>query len=249
MNVVEAYIKFKGQLIILVSGLPGCGKTILSKRIARDFKLTHLEESSFYKQDYDTKTTLQDNTELINLYTDDAIDWPKLNQALETNKLGVVLSGISLSVDKIIVKPDYHISLVISKQKCIEKRHNYLTEHQTEYPEEFALIGSIQEKLKLNQLILPYYFESREKSKIDLTIQGTELTDSQIYDQAFDSLIKFIENYLYHEKPKQQDRSIINLNSSSSSSSSSIHDGPIVFLSSPSDAKFWVEYEDQKHGL
>ena len=34
MNIVEAYIKFKGQLLIFVSGLSGCGKSTIGKKIA-----------------------------------------------------------------------------------------------------------------------------------------------------------------------------------------------------------------------
>jgi uridine kinase len=42
MNIVEAYIKKKSQLIILVSGFSGSGKTTLAREIERDFKINIL---------------------------------------------------------------------------------------------------------------------------------------------------------------------------------------------------------------
>ena len=38
MNILEAYIKYNGQLIIFISGLTGCGKTKLAKKLAFDYK-------------------------------------------------------------------------------------------------------------------------------------------------------------------------------------------------------------------
>ena len=37
VNVVEAYIKLNSQLIILISGFSGSGKTLLAKNIEKDF--------------------------------------------------------------------------------------------------------------------------------------------------------------------------------------------------------------------
>lgn len=267
MNVIEAYIKFRGGLVILVSGLPGCGKSLLGKKIGRDFKITYLEESDYYKKEYDVEITLPDGVRIKNLHSDDAVDWTKLNEDLEKHRAkGVVLSGHSFPAEKITVPVDYHIHLAISKQKCIEKRRDYLEKNKEKYPEEYALIGSATEKLKLNQLIFPYYLESRERAKIDKYIQGTEMTDDQIYDEAFQDIIALIEHYLYEERPNltktqeskpEPETSIsptsvepINPNQEDSTTSSSeIHDGPVVYLESPEDARFWYDYEDQKHGL
>jgi uridine kinase len=63
MNIVEAYIKFKGQLIIFISGLPACGKLILAKTIQTDFSLKLLNQFDYYKEDY--KVFPLDNTSFL----------------------------------------------------------------------------------------------------------------------------------------------------------------------------------------
>lgn len=50
MNVVEAYIKFRGQLVVLVSGLSGSGKTEIARNIERDFKLKFINLNDYYKK-------------------------------------------------------------------------------------------------------------------------------------------------------------------------------------------------------
>src|SRR3989304_6417405 len=123
MNVVEAYLKFNGKLIIFLSGMSGCGKTSIAKNLKRDFKLELIDEFKYYKKDYNNKIQLPDGTEVVNWYTDDSIDWDRLNKDIEKQQSkGVIVSGFSLPDDKIEVKPDFHIHLSISKQECIERR-------------------------------------------------------------------------------------------------------------------------------
>ena len=126
MNIVEKYIDINKQFIILISGLPGCGKQELGKFIARDFGFELLDTYNYYKKKYDEKIVLVDEEnnelELINWYTDDAINWDKLNDDIDKfKKNGVVVIGVSLPKSKIISNVDFHIHLNISKQKSIEK--------------------------------------------------------------------------------------------------------------------------------
>ena len=112
MNIVEAYIKFKGQLIIFISGLPACGKMRLAKTIHKDFNLKLIDQFNYYKEDYNVTTQLKDGTTLINWYTDDAIDWSHLNEDIEKFKTeGLIVVGFSLPDDRVTLKPDYHIHL------------------------------------------------------------------------------------------------------------------------------------------
>ena len=39
INIVHKYIKDNAQLIILISGFSGCGKTLFAKSIAKDFDI------------------------------------------------------------------------------------------------------------------------------------------------------------------------------------------------------------------
>jgi uridine kinase len=55
MNIVEAYIKFNKGLIIVVSGISGCGKTTLARDIERDFNLKLIDQYDYYLEKYDNK--------------------------------------------------------------------------------------------------------------------------------------------------------------------------------------------------
>ena len=203
MNIVEAYIKFKNQLIIFISGLPACGKLKLAKKVKRDFNLKLLNQFDYYRKDYNVKTTLQDGTILINWYTDLAIDWIKLNEDIDKYKKdGITVVGFSLPEDKFDKKDiDFHLHLNIPKQLCMEKRKDFVEKNKDKdkYKEEFSLIGTVTEKLRMNQLIFPYYLESMKKSKINKFINIATMSDDEVYDTAFKYLIDFIEDYLYPE--------------------------------------------------
>ena len=47
MNITEVYNKFNNQLIILISGLSGSGKTSLAHKIEKDFKLKCIKFADF----------------------------------------------------------------------------------------------------------------------------------------------------------------------------------------------------------
>lgn len=200
MNIIEAYIKFKKQLLIFISGLPGCGKLSLAKNIAKDFNLKLIDQTDYYKQDYDEKSTLPDGTFVINWYSDNAIDWDKLNDDIEKfKKDGLIVVGISLLEDKIKSTVDFHMHLNISKQVCMEKRKEFLEKNKDKdkYHQEYKLIGTPLEKVIMNQFIYQYYLDSTKKSKINKFINITEMNDFQVYDDAFNKIIAFITEYLY----------------------------------------------------
>jgi len=98
MNVVEAYIKFNGQLVIYIAGLSGCGKTILAEKIHKNFRIHMIKQINYYKKDYDTKVELPNGKKVTNLYTYDAFDWDRLIRDIEAVKSEVVVvAGVALS--------------------------------------------------------------------------------------------------------------------------------------------------------
>ena len=209
MNIVEAYIKYMPQLVIFVSGISGCGKTNLAKRISDGFNINFMEQQHYIKKDYDTQITLPDGTQVVNSYTDDAVDWDRLNKDLSKLKhQGVVLSGFALVDDKIKTKPDYHIHLSLSKQTCMEKRRKYLEKNKKKYPDEYKLINTPAEKLKMNQLIFPYYLDTKKRSTINKVLNINDMSNEEIYDAAWDTLIEFIKSVNdehYHEWINRQE--------------------------------------------
>jgi uridine kinase len=207
MNIVDAYIKFKGDLIIFISGMSGCGKTSLAKKISKDLNLKFIEQFNYYKKNYDEKISLHDGTELVNWHSDDAIDWTLLNSDIGKLKSnGLVVAGFSLINEKIDHNVDYHLHLSISKQNCISRRHIYLEKHKKKYPEEYKDINSAIEKIKINKLIFPYYLESIQKSKINKFLNGNKLDNIQIYDTSWNIIIEHIQKYIdwfnQHEYPE-----------------------------------------------
>lgn len=201
MNIVEAYIKINSQLVILLSGMSGCGKNDVGKFISRDFKIPLLQQIDYYKQDYNKTVILPNGESVVNLHADDAIDWNKLNTDLNRLKNnGVVLVGIALPEDKISVKPNFHIHMSISKKACLDRRRQFIEKHKDEYPEEYKNLESSTEKLKMNQLIFPYYLEIIKRSKINKFINIENKTDQDIYDEIFDYIINKIETELYKNR-------------------------------------------------
>jgi hypothetical protein len=201
MNIVEAYIKFKGQLVIFISGMSGCGKIDVGKFVSRDFKIGLLEQQNYYKENYGNQVTLPSGESVTNYSTDEAFDWDKLNADIESRKKdGVVVVGVALVSDKITTVPDFHIHLAISKKACLERRKIYVEQNKDKYPEEYKSIESGSDRLKMNQLIFPYYLEVVKRQKIDkyISIEGKD--DNPIYDEVYNYLIESIEGYLYKNK-------------------------------------------------
>lgn len=201
MNVAEAYIKFKGQLVILISGLSGSGITTLGKSISRDFKIPLINTKEFCKKDYNEKIVLQSNNrEITNWYSDDIYDWEGINKKYtETvkSKKCVVLVGTVLPDDKLSssITPDMHLHIKLTKQNILKKREKYNVKHNIK--------PDVDEHLIFNTLEYPYYLDTLKKTKISKFINANELVeleqkkyDDKIYDEAFDYIIFQITKYL-----------------------------------------------------
>jgi uridine kinase len=206
MNIIEAYIKLKGQLIILVSGLPGCGKTTVAKKISKDFgkEFILIDQFDYYIDGYDKKVKLPDGSEVLDVYNNDAVDWKKLNKDIDAKKsTGIIVTGIAFPDDKLDFTPDYHIHLSISKKECLDRKRTYLEKHKDKYSKELEDMESSKEKLKMNQLLYPYYLETIKQSKINKFININNLDDNQAYDSAFDIIISYIQFFLNSDEGKK----------------------------------------------
>lgn len=194
VNIVEKYIQNKDQLIILISGFSGSGKTLLAKNIERDFKLNFLNLNDFYKKDYVNIVDLGNNIKVNDWDNSDAIDWDSFNSKVKELK-NVVVSGFGFPNDLINFKPDFHIYLRISKQKLIENRHKFLEENEDNPLNEIK--DSRTELLILNNLSYKHYMENKEKSTYTLNMDVTEKTPDTTYDEIFNYIIKEIEKSVY----------------------------------------------------
>ena len=205
MNIIEAYIKFKGHLVILISGISGSGKTKLAKNISEIFKIRHVDMNEYCKPDYSEKVKLLQDIELINWDSDDVYDWNKFNGDMkELISSGVVVSGVAFPTDKIKFPVDFHIQVKLSKQNLYKKRQKYLDEHKKDCQEINRNIDKDIEYTVFNQLTYTYYLDVTNRSTINKFIYANDYVDMdnesydiKVYDETFEYLISEIEKYLY----------------------------------------------------
>jgi tRNA A37 threonylcarbamoyladenosine biosynthesis protein TsaE len=208
LNYIEAYIKYKKKLVILISGLSGCGKTKLGKNISRDFKIKLMNQNEFFINDYNKTVKLSNGVEVIKWDNDDAVDWDKFNSEINKfNKDGVIVIGFTFPVEKLKFKPDFHLHLSIKKTTCMEKRKDFFTKYKNLYPMEYERLGTDTEKLIMNNLTYPHYLASMKSAKIHYFISGIDISDEEIYNKAFKYLIDTIHNYLHKDRFKKNNTS------------------------------------------
>lgn len=208
MNIVEAYIKFKGQLVILVSGISGSGISHLAKNISKDLNIPSVSYAKFCKKNYNEKVKLPDGTEIINWDTDDVIDWDNFNREIEDKKkTGVVAYNQSFSTNRLSknLEVDAHINIKLSKQNLFTRRQKYIENHKDECQK---LYGRPQETLIFNRFTFPYYLQSVENSKITKFINANEFSnlpepeyDEKLANEAFSYLMNMVSKWIdkYHQ--------------------------------------------------
>ena len=215
MNIVDAYIKFNSQLIILISGFSGSGKTVLARNIQRDFKLSFLNLNDFYREDYNEMVDLGNDIKVIDWDNPESIDWNKFNMEVNLNKSkGVVVSGFGFPKDKIDFKPDFHIRIDVPKPLLLDLRHKYLEENKDNKLNEFK--NTETEKLILNKLSYNHYLKIKENSEYTYTYNLYGLSEEEsvnldkitekTYDVIFDYVIKEIEKNVYKPRKKSMSR-------------------------------------------
>lgn len=201
MNIVEAYTKYNKQLIILVSGLSGSGRTKLANSIEKDFKLTKISMDNHCVQKNNIVVKLSDGVTVTDWDHIDAYDWLSINNDINTNKKnGCVVVGPYFPTDKIDFTPNFHLHVKITKQKLFEKRHEFIKNNPSKCPDILAILNTPTENLLINQVVYPHYIEYMKKSKVDKYLNANELSEQQIYDNAYDYLINVISKFINDSK-------------------------------------------------
>ena len=203
MNIVEAYIKFNNELIILLSGLSGSGKSNIASMIENDFKIKKINIEDFCIKENNRNITLTDENDNKLDVKDwdhiDAYDWNAINTHINKNKInGVIVYGPYFPTNVLKFKPSFHIDIKISKQLLIERRHKYIEEHLKECPDFEKIFNTPFERIIINKITYSHYVEYRNLSKVDLTVDISDSTQTldYIYDIIFDYLMKKIQEYL-----------------------------------------------------
>lgn len=205
MNIVEAYLKFKGSFVILISGLSGSGKNKIAKKLSDAFKINYVSSNDFYKRDYNEKIKLSTGDEVINWDSDEAIDWNALNSTIDKIRpMGIIVTGQVFPNEKMAVPIDYHINLKVSKQNILKARKEFIEKHPDKYPDETRILDTPAWTIKFNQLTYPYYLNALQRSKVNKFINANDLSNDEIYEQVFDAIVNYIESYLYKDRPQDK---------------------------------------------
>jgi adenylate kinase family enzyme len=200
MNIIEAYIKFKGQLIILISGLSGSGKTLLGKKISKDFNLKFIDTSDYCDKKFNNKIKVGD-IEIINYDSDDIYKWNEINEIIEKNSSnGIILTSTIFPKDKLESNIDFHINIRLTKNNLFAIREKYIENHDCAIPEE-----NLEFRTKIfKKITYVYYLDIIKRSIINYTIDGNKYVNNlleynnKIYDEAFNYLINAIEKIIYN---------------------------------------------------
>lgn len=208
MNIVQAYTKFNNQNIILISGFSGSHKTKIAKFISDIFGFQITSLTKFFKsdQEYDIEENyvmLKDNTKVLNWDNiHKSVDWKKFNDFVNTHKIhGIIVHGFGFPTGLLDFIPDFHIHILINKQKLMENRSAFIEKHSADDVDR-SKIGSGEntlspvEKLFFNSVTYLINMNLSKESKIDEFINSNELSENQIKDKVFNFLIKNIEQRL-----------------------------------------------------
>jgi adenylate kinase family enzyme len=205
-TILDACVDHFKQLVIVISGMSGSNKTEIAHILTNILNCKHINQDDYLNQDHKETVTIN-NKKIMIWDSDDAIDWKKFNLAIEEilqeNKI-IVISGTNFNKEKINFKIDFHIHLKLSKQKLLEKRHEFINKHADDpkYADNLKLLDNDEqtEKQLMNQVTYPYYLKVIENSMINKFLNANETTEEEISKEVFQLVIKYIEHRLYKNR-------------------------------------------------
>ena len=217
-NIIDAYLKYNNQFIIIISGLSGSNKSKISQKVASILNFVYLNT-----RDYIEKTKYEE-LELSNKKTvkiwhsynwEDIINKIKI---INKDKKGIVICGEYFPSDKLgNLYIDQHYHIKVSKQNLIKKRLEYINNNKDKDrdrdrdKEEFY--DDETESLIINQAVYPYYLDIIQKSRINKFInvnEMIELNENEYLDKIVDIIINNIIDYIVqYLKNKDLDKYII----------------------------------------
>jgi len=188
MNIVDAYVKFKGQLIVVISGIDGCGKKKVANKVCDWLKFPLIDQNKFYKENFKNEVELPNGEKETNWYTDDAVDWDKFNKEVSDHGRAIVI-GLSFPDTKVAFKPDFHVHVSVPKKVCIDKRMETMREEE-----------SFNEQLELyrfNHFLYPFYMESTKNTRVNKFINAVKFEDiGDVASNTFDVIMELIDKEL-----------------------------------------------------
>lgn len=169
INIIEAYIKFNSQLIIVISNFPYCEKKIVYNAIANALKFKIVYQSDYIKEQLKE------------------INWDEFNEAVNSEKQnGIIVVASLLDNSKINFKVDYNIQVSLNKNSIID-----LLTKSDQFEKQLDDL-----KQFVNQTLYPAHLASVKNSTINKFINGNIIDDDTLEDYIWDSIIMFVKNSL-----------------------------------------------------
>lgn len=189
MNILEAFIKKYGQVIILILGLPCTNKSEIAKELSFDLGLPTINSNDYLIPNKYIEVE-QRGTKFKIYESSENYDWDKLNK--DVNKLkenGVIIYGNYIDEKKIDWETDfcffYSMNTTLCKKKLIENKMLNFEETDEKlniYIEK--IFGPFYENLK-NDIKINKFYNIKEDMSFDT-----------IYEETFNNLMKFIQKNL-----------------------------------------------------
>jgi hypothetical protein len=203
MNVIEAYLKFKGYHIILISGYSGSYKTIVAQSISKRFNYKYVNLSQFYLalDDYDKKENYIEysiDNEIIhvldwcNVYK--SVNWHKFNDYVNEHKTkGIIISGFGFPKDLLQFVPDTHIYIKINKDNLINNRENYIKTNNKPFDKVKEIRNILIEEQLMTQI--------KKDAILTRIINSNNITTDEITYSCFKYIIDIVLLWLKNYKP------------------------------------------------
>lgn len=189
ITIIDAYNSYIDKLIIFITSLPECGINKYIKRVANDLNLDYINQIDFFNTDYHIKNDTQYDNK-INRYTYDAIDYKKINNAIQHSKRGIIVYGFNLN-SSYLIKPSLHIHINISKNICMNNRIHKIDKKYSKSNK----INEIKQfdKYKFNNWIYPFVADGIKNTTIHKFIKmNEEMNHEQFMDNLFNIIIEFV---------------------------------------------------------
>jgi shikimate kinase len=198
MNIIEAYIKIKKQLIILVSGLSGTGKSELGKIISENLNIEGIDINKYCKKDFSNIVEVSDSIKINDWDDINSYEWDDFNKKVyDTKSKGIVCVGQYFVTEKLEFKPDFHIHIKISKNKLTENRKKYIADNPEKCKELANISDTPMFATMINKIVFKHYYEYLAKSKIDLWLDVEKYSMDEMEKTVFEYIFENVQNFLY----------------------------------------------------
>ena len=210
-TIIDAYIKYNKQFIILISGLSGTSKMRIAQRLAKEFKFNYLNTKNFIDENRYEEVEMPNGKKVKSWYN--SYKWSDIIASIKEKKSnGVIVCGEHFPAEKLDnLYIDLHFHIKLSKNNIIKKRLEYIHESKTQEPNMYH--DDETETMLVNKVIFPNYLEIIQKSHINRFLNANDLIDlpkdeyiENIYDKIFNEIIDHVREFL---KKKNLDKYII----------------------------------------